>query len=106
MIFIEVKPELVLTPTIDQDTPVNLTSTARAYYTSKIEERVNDIVEVTSLNIPQGILEGENTHIKPELIISSTDQDAIMEYAYAFFKSEETPHFTVVRNIEHDMQNL
>lgn len=106
MIFIEVKPELVLTPTVDQDTPVNLTTTARAYYAAKVEERLNEIVEVTSLNIPEGVLEGDNTHIRPELIISSTDEGAIMEYAYSFFKSEETPHFTVARNIEHDMQNM
>lgn len=106
MIFITLSPELVLTPTVSQETPTNLTAAARSYYTAKAADRINEIVEVTSLSIPEGVLEGEDTHIKPEIVLASTDEGAIMEYAYSFFKSEETPHFIVARNIEYDMQNM
>lgn len=106
MLFVTVKPKMILKPIIEQDLPVNLTTIARNYYGAKIDQRRNDIVEVTSLNIPLGILEGNDTHITPELILTSTDSQAIMEYAQSFFKTEETDFFFAERNIEYDMQDM
>lgn len=85
---------------------INLTSEARVHYQKKAEDRKNALVQTTSLNIPEGSVIGDTTFIQPELVITSLDEQALLEFAGSFFVDEDTDHYTITRSLVDDVQDL
>ena len=102
MFFLAVAPALIVTPNETQESGVNLTPFIQKHYQNKVKERANPVVTVTNLTVPGGTVEGGVTYITPELILESTDAEAIKKFALSFFSDEETSIFKIERNKEYE----